>query len=92
MENTLKIKMVMEDPSVHHALTMEQTTKLHPDLGCDELETLARFVNEFLSAYGYPRYDKQYVFLESVTEEEYEQLLDYLSIIREGNGNEKICG
>ena len=31
MENTLKIKMTMEDPSIDHSLTMEQTTKLYPD-------------------------------------------------------------
>lgn len=90
MENTLRIKMIMEEPAIHHALTMEQTTQLYPDLGCDELETLASFINKFLNAFGYPRYDKQYVFLESVTVEEYEQLQDYLCMIREGNKNETV--
>lgn len=90
MENTLKIKMTMEEPSIHHTLTMEQTAQLYPDLGYDVLETLASFINKFLNAYGYPRYNKQYVFLESVTEEEYEQLQDYLCMIREGNKNDGI--
>jgi hypothetical protein len=82
MENTLRIKMIMEEPSIHHALTMEQTTQLYPDLGCDELETLASFINKFLNAFGYPRYNKQYVFLESVTEEEYEYLANCLDDYR----------
>ena len=90
MENTLRIKMIMEEPSIHHALTMEQTTQLYPDLNHDELETLASFINRFLNAYGYPRYNKQYVFLESVTADEYDQLLDYLFTIREGNKNETV--
>ena len=85
MENTLKIKMTMKEPSIRHTLTMEQTAQLYPDLGYDVLETLASFINKFLNAYGYPRYNKQYVFLESVTEEEYDQLQDYLCMIREGN-------
>jgi hypothetical protein len=90
MENILKIKMTMEEPSILHTLTMEQTAQLYPDLGCDVLETLASFINKFLYAYGYPRYNKQYVFLESVTEGEYDQLLDYLCMIREGNKNDGI--
>ena len=85
MENTLKIKMTVEDPSINHSLTMEQTTRLYPDLGCDELETLASFISKFLNAYGYPRYDKEYVFLESVTEEEY----DYLACCLEEYRNRK---
>lgn len=82
MENTLRIKMTMEEPSICHALTMEQTTQLYPDLGCDELETLASFINKFLNAFGYPRYDKQYVFLESVTEEECNYLVSCLEDYR----------
>lgn len=85
MENTLKIKMTMEDPYTNHSLTMEQTTQLYPDLGYDELETLASFINKFLNVYGYPRYNKEYVFLESVTEEEY----DYLACCLEEYRNRK---
>lgn len=89
MENTLRIKMTMEDPSINHCLTMEQTTRLYPELGYDELDTLASFISKFLNAYGYPCYDKEYVFLESVTEEEYDYLARCLEDYR--NDEEGDC-
>ena len=79
----LKIKLTMEEPQVKHSLTMEQECEVYDNLGDSEILRLAEFINHFLRAYGYPAYDKEYVFLESVTEEEYNALQDYLCDFRE---------
>ena len=84
----LKVKLTMEEPQVKHSLTMEQECEVYGDLGDNIISRLGQFINHFLRAYGYPAYDKEYVFLESVTADEYDQLLDYLFMIREGNKNE----
>ena len=86
----LKIKLTMEEPQVNHSLTMEQECEVYCDLGDTVISRLAEFINHFLRTYGYPSYDKEYVFLESVTLEEYDQLQDYLCMIREENKNETV--
>lgn len=73
-----KIKMTMSDSESNHRLSMEEHGELYPDLGDGELERLSTFLDSFLKAYGYPRFGKGYVFLESVTEEEYIYLYDCL--------------
>ena len=86
----LKIKLTMEEPQSKHSLTMEKECEIYGDLGDSVISRLGSFINHFLRAYGYPAYDKEYVFLESVTADEYDQLLDFLCIIREGNKNETV--
>ena len=86
----LKIKMTMEEPQVKHSLTMEQECEVYDNLGDSEILRLAEFISHFLRTYGYPRYDREYVFLESVTEDEYNYLLDCLCEFREGNKNETV--
>lgn len=86
----LRVKMTMEEPQIKHSLIMEQECEVYGDLGDSEILRLAEFINHFLRAYGYSSYDKEYVFLESVTVEEYDQLQDYLYMIREGNKNETV--
>lgn len=61
---------------------MKNTTKVHYDLGDSEILSLARALNLFMKQCGY-FYNKDMVFLESVTEEEFEELADFLSELRE---------
>ena len=83
----LKLKMTMEEPEIKHSLTMEQETEVYGDLGDSEIFRLAEFINSFLRAYGYSGYNSDYVFLESVSDEEYELLSQYLWELRnEGEG------
>lgn len=82
----VKISMTMEECASNHHFSAEVSTPLYRDLGSDELGTLASFINNFLKSYGFPRYDKDYVFLESVTEDEYDYLLSCLEDYR---SNEK---
>ena len=86
----LRIKLTMAEPQSKHSLTIEQECEVYGDLGDSVPFRLGSFINHFLRVYGYSTYDKEYVFLESVTAEEYDQLLDYLAMIREGNKNETV--
>ena len=85
----LRIKLEMEDKNIGHSLTMEQTSETYDDMGENELTILSRFINDFLKVYGYPRYDKEYICLESVTGDEYDALMCYLDELR--NPTEEIA-
>ena len=63
---------------------ISQTANTYPDLGEDEISILARTINLFLRHIGYPVFDKDMVFLESITEDEYDMLQDYLFELRNG--------
>lgn len=63
---------------------ISQTANTYPDLGEDEISILARTINLFLRHIGYTGFDKDMVLLESITEEEYEMLQDYLFELRNG--------
>ena len=75
------IQMTMTDTETNHRLSMTEQEEFG-----DELERLASFLDSFLKAYGYPRFGKDYIFLESVTEEEYAYLYDCLSSRRAMEG------
>lgn len=77
-----KIKMYYRDE-------FGNTTKLSHTFGSSNLiewsslEEIASFVNNFLFAVGFASFDKEMVFLESVTYSEYEFLADALDDRRE---------
>ena len=62
---------------------MSQTAETYSELGEDIIREFSRIINLFLKHIGYVSYDKDMVFLESVTEEEYEDLLWYLDDLRQ---------
>lgn len=62
---------------------MGQTAETYSELGEDTIREFSRIINLFLKHIGYVSYDKDMVFLESVTEEEYEDLLWYLDELRQ---------
>lgn len=61
---------------------MSRTAETYSEYGADTISTFARMINLFLKQVGYVGYDKDMVFLESVTEDEYEMLLGYLQDMR----------
>ena len=58
----------------------------------DEISEFGRIINHFLRMVGYPSFDKDMVYMESITEEEAEYLDSWLKGYREkkeGEGNEE---
>lgn len=83
MENErVRVRIEMEELPYNHKVVTEVEEALYPDLGCDAIETLGKAINSFLKTYGYPNYDKDRVMLVSMTDEEHEQLEDYLWDLR----------
>lgn len=62
---------------------ISQTAETYADIGEDTIRAFAKIINLFLRHIGYVSYDKDLVFLESVTDEEYEDLLWYLGDLRQ---------
>lgn len=65
---------------------ISEVRHMQPDFGDSTIMAFAKTVNLFLRHIGYPSYSKEYVFLESVTADEYDLLQDYLFAIRDGEG------
>lgn len=80
----IRLKMEYEN-EFGHKFTMENKTEIYPDLGNDTLDELAEQINNFMRQIGYPSFNKDKIFLESVTEEEYEYLIGCLDEYREKN-------
>lgn len=60
---------------------ISETRLMYPDMGDDTIMAFAKTINLFMRHIGYS-FDKDYVFMESVTEDEYEQLQWYLNELR----------
>ena len=74
------MKILMEFESDFGTITpLEQ--RVESSYG-SEVDFLSAFINNFMKAATFSSFDKDRVFLESVTGEEYEILLDYLNEIR----------
>lgn len=58
--------------------SLDKETTVYPDLGNSEIDEMERFINYFLRGVGYPSFNKDKIILESVTEDEYEEIVDYL--------------
>lgn len=61
---------------------ISRTADTCSEFGFDTISVFAQTINLFLRHIGYPSFDKDTVFLESVTEDEYEMLHDYLQDMR----------
>lgn len=61
---------------------ISQTAETYSELGEDTIRAFAKIINLFLRHVGYVSFDRDLVFLESVTDEEYEDLLWYLGDLR----------
>lgn len=58
--------------------SLDKETTLYPDQGNNEIDEMEKFINHFLRGVGYPSFNKDKIILESVTEDEYEEIVDYL--------------
>lgn len=63
-----------------------QVTKVEDQLWDEndsQLDAIKDFFGRFLHFVGFPSYNKDYIFMESVTDDEYEYLADFLSSLRD---------
>jgi hypothetical protein len=65
------------------------TTKINTDLSsCSYREEIEKIINNFLNLCGYSDYNKDRVILTSVSNEEYDMVMDFLDNLRTNNKNE----
>ena len=74
-----------------HATHVNLERTIYSDLGweCTFEGNFAKIINKFMGLLGYVSYDKDCIFLESVTLEEYDELLGYLDELRRKEKNEQ---
>lgn len=66
---------------------ISETRLMYPDMGDDTIMAFAKTINLFMRHIGYS-FDKDYVFMESLTEDEYEHLQWCLSKFRDEKDTE----
>ncbi len=81
MGDKLTIGFSLED-ACGNKFSQESTLEVYTDLGDTDLTVIGTQLNSFLKQCGYVRlYDN--IFMESITDEEYDALTDYLKQLRE---------
>lgn len=85
--NMIRYRFEFDDEN-GNTYSLENKVRIYTDLGDSDSDSdrdeLARALNIFMQQIGYGwAYDKDMIFLESVTESEYEALLDVLEDMRE---------
>ena len=81
MENKLTIGFHLVD-EFNNRYSQESSVEVFTDLGETDLDVIGKQLNIFLKQCGYVRYNDN-VFMEDITDEEYEALADYLKELRE---------
>lgn len=84
MENGAKIEIKITDLDYNSVARIEKDEKFYSSLGWESSfpAAFAKIVNQMMNLLGYVGYDKDYIFLESVTLEEYDELMGYLQDLR----------
>lgn len=77
----LKIGFTYEDTDIHCSFSSESCVEIMEDFETD-YSFIGRQMNMFLKQCGYFR-EGEYILMDSLTEEEYDILSDYLAKIRE---------
>lgn len=87
MENKVRIQIKTEDLDYKTSYKIDNVINLYPDLGWEATfqGEFASLINKFMGIAGYGGYDKDCIFLESVTLEEYDYLLGKLDEYRSKN-------
>ena len=80
MENKIRIRFELTDLNGYNYIS-ESTTEVFPDMGETELTVIGEQLNTFLKQCSYTR-KNDYIFMEDITEEEYDALTDYLHELR----------
>ena len=80
MENKIRIRFELTDEGGNNYIS-ESSVEVFHSLGDTELDTIGEQLNVFLRQCGYVRKNDN-IFMEDVTDEEYEALADYLAELR----------
>mgnify|MGYP001852919810 FL=1 len=83
MEGKVRIKLKVEDLDYGTSTKIDKVIQLYPDLGweCEFIGEFSSVLNKFMSLLGY-YYNKDRVFLESVSDDEYDYLIGKLDEYR----------
>lgn len=84
-ENKIKIKFELTDENGNNFIN-DSTVEVFHSLGETDLDVIGKQLNTFLKQCGYVR-KNDYIFMEDITEEEYDALADCLHELR----NRKDC-
>ena len=87
MDNKLTIGFHLEN-EFGELYTQSSTVEVFTDLGDTDLSVIGEQLNCFLKQCGYARYNDN-IFMEDVTDEEYDALMDYLMEYRGNKANEE---
>lgn len=81
--NMIRYRFEFDDEN-GNTYSLENKVRIYTDFGDSDRDELARALNIFMQQIGYGWfYNKDMIFLESVTESEYEALLEVLENMRE---------
>lgn len=85
MENKARIEIKITDLDSDQTYKLSKDYKFYPDLGweCEFPAAFAETVCQMMNLLGYPGYKKDYIFLEGIDLEEYDDLMSYLNELRE---------
>lgn len=85
MENGARIEIKITSKDDGSVTKLVKDYNFYPDLGweCDFQAAFAESVCQMMDLLGYPEYKKDYIFLEGIELEEYDELTECLIKIRE---------
>lgn len=83
MEDKIRIRFELTDESGNNYVS-ESTTEVFTNFGKTDISVIGEQLNVFLKQCGYNR-KNDHILMESLTEEEYYKLADYLDELRNGD-------
>lgn len=93
MEKGCRIEIKITSKDDGHITKLVKDCSFYPDLGweCEFPAAFAESVCQMMDLLGYLGYKKDYIFLEGINLEEYDNLVEYLDELREKKeeGNEE---
>lgn len=79
----IKLKMSYENTNEIGSKTVSKVSRdTYPELGVDTYRVIGEFVNDFMKMAGFSNFDKTVVPLFSLTETEYEKVINYIIEMR----------
>lgn len=86
MENKIRIRFELVDENGNRYCS-DSAVEVFRDLGETDLDVIGEQFNVFLKQCGYYR-KNDHIFMEDITEEEYDALSDYLNELRNGDDSD----
>ena len=89
MEKGCRIEIKITSKDDGNVTKLVKDYNFYPDLGweCDFQASFAESICQMMDLLGYSGYKKDYIFLEGVNLEEYDDLIGYLNEMREDKKN-----